>query len=183
MALRISIGPRGAWLGAAWSACSQHLGWPHSAFLRVEGFPGGPLFDFQALCSSLTLAKFGKEIRRCSGVYFVGCVWMKGHRVSCRFCGGDDNDGHLFWDFAYPPLVEFRENPEFHDLLAWVSVAWGCRWFLGVNRGCPWAENSAEGVQVICLKVLLVLILLISFLTGNCRLDLMLVSAARACSC
>ena len=33
----------------------------------------------------------------------VGCVWngfllgkVKGQRVSCRFCGSDDNDGHLF---------------------------------------------------------------------------------------
>ena len=35
----------------------------------------------------------------------------------CRFCGGDDSDGHLFWDCTFPPLVEIRENPEFHELM------------------------------------------------------------------
>ena len=35
----------------------------------------------------------------------------------CRFCGAPDGDGHLFWDCTFPPLVEFRKNPEFHDLM------------------------------------------------------------------
>ena len=25
--------------------------------------------------------------------------------------------GHLFWECPYPPLVEIRQNPEFHDLM------------------------------------------------------------------
>ena len=33
------------------------------------------------------------------------------------FCGRDDHDGHLFWECTFPPLVEIRENPEFHDLM------------------------------------------------------------------
>ena len=40
---------------------------------------------------------------------------VKGQHVPCRFCGGADGDGHLFWDCTFPPLVEIREHPEFHD--------------------------------------------------------------------
>ena len=40
-----------------------------------------------------------------------------GQDVPCRFCGGCDSDGHLFWDCTFPPLVEIRERPEFHDLI------------------------------------------------------------------
>ena len=36
--------------------------------------------------------------------------------MPCRFCGGTDGDGHLFWECSYPPLVEIREHPEFHWL-------------------------------------------------------------------
>ena len=42
---------------------------------------------------------------------------VKGQSVPCRFCGAPDNDGHLFWECNFPPLVEIRENPEFHDLM------------------------------------------------------------------
>ena len=53
----------------------------------------------------------------------VGGVWngfllvkIQGQDVPCRFCGRHDNDGHLFWDCTFPPLVEIREHPEVHDL-------------------------------------------------------------------
>ena len=39
--------------------------------------------------------------------------------VPCRFCGGCDSDGHLFWDCTFPPLVEIREHPE---LWGWVGL-------------------------------------------------------------
>ena len=42
---------------------------------------------------------------------------VKGQPVPCRFCGSPDGDGHLFWECTFPPLVEIRENPEFHDLM------------------------------------------------------------------
>ena len=54
------------------------------------------------------------------GCVFVGGFWngfllgkVKGQHVPCRFCGGADNDGHLFSDCPFPPLVEIREHPEF----------------------------------------------------------------------
>ena len=34
--------------------------------------------------------------------------------ANCRFCGAPDGDGHLFEECSFPPLVEIRENPEFH---------------------------------------------------------------------
>ena len=47
----------------------------------------------------------------------AGGVWngfllgkVKGQHVPCRFCGGADGDGHLFWDCTFPPLVEIRER-------------------------------------------------------------------------
>ena len=35
-----------------------------------------------------------------------------------------DGDGHLFWECPYPPLVEIRENPEFHDLMRMDKSHW-----------------------------------------------------------
>ena len=90
-----------------------------------QGFRGGPLLEmFMVLCSSLILLMFEKEVRLCFVNIMVGGVWngfllsrVRGRVVPCRFCGAPDNDGHLFWDCTFPPLVEIRENPEFHDLM------------------------------------------------------------------
>ena len=49
---------------------------------------------------------------------------VKGQHVPCRFCGGADNDGHLFWDCPFPPPVEIREHPEFHGLLEMDKSHW-----------------------------------------------------------
>ena len=42
---------------------------------------------------------------------------VRGEPVPCRICGAPDGDGHLFGECTFPPLVEIRENPEFHDLM------------------------------------------------------------------
>ena len=39
---------------------------------------------------------------------------VKGQDVPCRFCGGADNDVHLYLECTFPPLVEIREHPEVH---------------------------------------------------------------------
>ena len=36
--------------------------------------------------------------------------WVRGQPFPCRFCGAPDGDGHLFWECAFPPLVEIREK-------------------------------------------------------------------------
>ena len=48
--------------------------------------------------------------------------------VPCQFCGAPDGDGHLFWECTFPPLVEIRENPEFHDLMREDKAHWPRAW-------------------------------------------------------
>ena len=67
------------------------------------GFVVGHFLTCLVRCSSFTLAMFGREMRRCSGVRWLVAVWngflltgVKGQPVPCRFCGGADGDGHLF---------------------------------------------------------------------------------------
>ena len=90
-----------------------------------------PFWTFMVLCSSLILLMFGKEIRHCFVAIMVGGVWnglllgrVRSQAVPCRFCGAPDDDGHLFWDCPCPPLVEIRENPEFHDLMRLDKTHW-----------------------------------------------------------
>ena len=61
----------------------------------------------------------------------VGGVWnglllgrVRSQAVPCRFCGAPDNDGHLFWECLFPPLVEIPKNPEFHDLMRLEKAHW-----------------------------------------------------------
>ena len=72
--------------------------------------------------------------------------------VPCRFCGAPDNDGQLFWECTFPPLVEIRENPEFHDLMRLDKTHWPrcLLWhgwlpmLSGVNGASPWAVDASE---------------------------------------
>ena len=77
---------------------------------------------------------------------------VRGQDVLCRFCGAPDNDGHLFWECPFPPLVEIRENPEFHDLMRldkehWPRCLLWHGWLpvlSGVNGAFPWAVDASE---------------------------------------
>ena len=124
---------------------------------KVSG--AGPCWMFMALCSSLTLLMFGIEIRVCFGVLWLGVCGtvfllgrVKGQPVPCRFCGAPDGDGHLHWECTFPPLVEIRENPEFHDLMRedkahWPSCLLWHGWppiLSGVNGASPWAADASE---------------------------------------
>ena len=99
----------------------------------------------------------------------VGGVWngfllgkVRGEVVSCRF------GGHLFLECPYPPLVEIRESPEFHDLMRMDKSHWPrcLLWhgwlplLSGAGDGSPWAV-SADDAAATCLRVLWVLIPLI----------------------
>ena len=60
-----------------------------------------------------------------------GGVWngfllgfVRGDIVPCRFCGGPDCDGHLFWECPHLTFVHIRESPEFHDLLLLDRSTW-----------------------------------------------------------
>ena len=77
---------------------------------------------------------------------------VKGQPVPSRFCGAPDHDGHLFWECTFPPLVEIRENPEFHDLIRMDKEHWPrcLLWhgwlpmLSGVNGASPWAADASE---------------------------------------
>ena len=81
--------------------------------------------------SSLTLTMFGRDKALLRSI-LVGGVWN-------GFLLQKVNDGHLFWERPFPPLVEIREHPEFHDLVemdktSWLGVCFGmvgCLFFLG----------------------------------------------------
>ena len=88
-----------------------------------------------------------------------GGVWngfllgkVQGENVPCRFCGGPDGDGHLFWECSYPPLVSVRGALSFMTLSLWISLT-GLRCFLwhgwlpalsGLDFGCPWAAEAGD---------------------------------------
>ena len=63
-----------------------------------------------------------------------------------------DGNGHLFWECTFPPLVEIRENPEFHDLTRMDKVHWTrcLRWhgwlpqLSGVNCASSWTVSAAD---------------------------------------
>ena len=89
----------------------------------------------------------------------AGGVWngfllghIRGQPVPCWFCGAPDHDGHLFWECTFPPLVEIRENPEFHDLMRMDKAHWPrcLLWhgwlpmLSGVNGASPWAVDASE---------------------------------------
>ena len=58
----------------------------------------------------------------------------------------------FFWDCPFPPLVEIRENPEFHDFMRMDKAHWPrcLLWhgwlpmLSGVNGASPWAADASE---------------------------------------
>ena len=123
-------------------------------FVVVKVFVVVLCLMFMALCSSLIILMFGKEIRLCFGASWLVVLLgrVRDQAVPCRFCGAPDNDGHLFWDCPFPPLVEIRENPEFHDLMEMEKSCWPrcLLWhgwlptLSGVNGASPWAVDASE---------------------------------------
>ena len=102
-----------------------------------KGFRVAPCMIFQAPCSSLTLAMFGRErqgaAKRCpcwegggkrggggGNGFLLGKV--QGQHVPCGFCGAPDGDGHLFLECTFPPLVEFVKILSFMVLWRWRSL-------------------------------------------------------------
>ena len=125
-----------------------------------KGFRGGPFLDVSGTLQLLNSDHVRERDKALLRGVLVGGVWngflvgkVRNCRVPCRFCGGDDHDGHLFWDCLFPPLVVIRENPEFHELMEMDKSFWPrcLLWhgwlplLSGVNRGSPWALSLAEG--------------------------------------
>ena len=124
-----------------------------------QGFRGGPLLDVHGSLQLLNSSHVRERDKALLRAIMVGGVWngfllsrVRGRDVPCRFCGAPDNDGHLFWDCTFPPLVEIRENPEFHDLMRldkshWPRCLLWHGWLpmlSGVNGASPWAVDASE---------------------------------------
>ena len=123
-----------------------------------KGFRGGPLLDVHGSLQLLTSSHVRERDKALLGSIMVGGVWngfllgrVRSQFVPCRFCGAPDGDGHLFWECTFPPLVEIRENPEFHDLIRMDKVHWPrcLLWhgwlprLYGVKGASPWAVDAA----------------------------------------
>ena len=144
--------------------------WRHEVSVDLcsrKGFRGGPYLDVSGTMQLLDSDHVRERDKALLRGVLVGGVWnffllgkVKGCHVPCRFCGAPDHDGHLFWECTFPPLVEIRENPEFHDLMSMDKEHWPrCLlwhgWFpmlSGVSGAPPWAfdasENAAYLVEV-----------------------------------
>ena len=110
----------GAWRDKVYADLCSRKGFRCGPFLDVHG-------SLQLLNSSHVRERDNALLR---GV-MVGGVWngflldrVRGQPVPCRFCGAPDFDGHLFWECTFPPLVEIRESPEFHDLMRGDKAHW-----------------------------------------------------------
>ena len=124
-----------------------------------QGFRGGPLLDVHGSLQLLDSSRVRERDNALLRSIMVGGVWnglllgrVRSQAVPCRFCGAPDNDGHLFWDCPFPPLVEIRESTEFHDLMSLDKASWP--WCLlwhgwlpmlsGVNGASPWVVDASE---------------------------------------
>ena len=124
-----------------------------------KGFRGGPLLDVHGSLQLLNSSHVRERDKALLRNIMVGCVRngmllgrVRGQAVPCRFCGAPDGDGHLFWECTFPPLVEIRENPEFHDLMRmdkghWPRCLLRHGWLptlSGVNGASPWTASAAD---------------------------------------
>ena len=131
-------------------------------FCGREGFREGPLLYVHGSLQLLDSSHVRERDMALLRSIMVGCVWngfllgkVRGHFVPCQFCGAPDGDGHLFWECTFPPHVEIRENPEFHDLMRmdkghWPRCSLWHGWLpmlSGVNGASPWAASAADSAS------------------------------------
>ena len=124
---------------------------------RRQGFRGGPLLDFRGSMQLLDSSHVRDRDKALLRAILSGSVWngfllgnMRRENVPCRFCGGPDGDGHLFWDCSYLPLVAVRESPEFHEIVSMDKAGWPrcLLWhgwlpaLSGADDDVPWAVDA-----------------------------------------
>ena len=127
-------------------------------FVVERVFAVGRCWIYLAPCSSLILLMLEKEMRLCFVVSWLvvsGMVFSLVGSGSSLFLVGfvvPQMVMVIFWECSFPPLVEIRENPEFHDLMREDGAHWPrCLLWHGwlpmlsvVNGASPWAADASE---------------------------------------
>ena len=148
--LSLLAGPYQHFKAAIWDAWKSKVSFD---MCQRQGFRGGPLLDIAGSLQLLHAPHVRERDKALLRGIMVGGVWngfllghARGEIVPCRFCGGFDGDGHLFWECPHPPLVQIRENPEFHDLIQMDKGTWPrCLlwhgWLPALDIGGVWATE------------------------------------------
>ena len=124
---------------------------------RRQGFLEGPMLDNAGSLQLLHASHVKERDKALLRSIIVGGVWngfLLGHArreiVPYCFCGGFDRDGHLFLgNVLTSPLVQIRENPEFHDLMQRKERTWpGCLlvhgWLPALDSAGGWATGPGQ---------------------------------------
>ena len=111
-----------------------------------KGFRGGPWLDVDDSLQLLNSDHVRERDKALLKSILVGGVWngfllhkVKGQRVPCRFCGGDDGDGHPFWECLFHLWLRFVNILSYMISWSWISLIGrgacfdvvGCLFFLG----------------------------------------------------
>ena len=129
--------------------------------MQVSGLSG----FFEALVLASLERREDKVLLR--GI-LSGCVWngfllcfVRGEIVPCRFCGGPESDGHLFWECPHLP---------FFILVIVLSFVIFCLWIRVLDLGVFFGMVS-------CLHLLA----LVGLLLGLLRMMMLLMLGWRDC--
>ena len=146
-------GPYQHFKAAIWEAWKLKVSFD---LCRRQGFRGGPLLDIAGSLKLLHAPHVRERDKALLRGIMVGGVWngfllghARGEIVPCRFCGEADGDGHLFWECSHSPLVQIRENSEFHHLMrrdrrTWPRcLAWH-GWLPGLDGSGRWAGRPSS---------------------------------------
>ena len=125
-----------------------------------KGFRGGPSFDIDGTLQLLNSDHVRERDKALLRSILVGGVWngfllgkSKVRMCLVGFVVVVILTVIFFWIVTFPPLVEIREHPEFHDLIEMDKTSWprGLLWhgwlplLSGSNGGSLWAQTPAEG--------------------------------------
>ena len=131
-------------------------------FTARKGVRGAPLLDCEGTGQLLFSSNLRERVKILLRSILCGGTWngillgkSEEEDVPCRFCGGVDGDGHLFWDCPCPPFARFRGHTEFTSLMrcdrsAWPRyLAWH-GWLLALSPRrvhLPWAASEVDCVD------------------------------------
>ena len=157
--LSLLAGPYQHFKAAIWDAWRSKVSFE---LCKRQGFRGGPLLDIAGSLQLLHAPHVRERDKALLRSHMVGGVWngfllghARGEIVPCRFCGEADGDGHLFWECPHSPLVQIRENPEFHDLMQRDKRTWPrCLLWHGWLPALDIRENWATGPHTLATSVI-----------------------------